>query len=253
MRPPAAGSALGFQQRPHRGPVREVRLGWGGKSGALRAATFGVNDGVVSNLSLIMGVAGGGVSREVLLLAGVAGLIAGAFSMAAGEYISMRFQREMFEHALHMEAHELHEDPEGERRELEEIYRSKGMPPALASEVAGTLMADPQSAIETHAREELGLDPAMLGSPWNAALASLATFALGAFIPLAPFLFASGGTAAAWSVAASGVCLLIVGGAMTLVTGRPFWLSGLRMVAIAGSAASVTYGVGRLLGVGLSA
>ncbi len=238
--------------RPHRGPVTELRLTRGGKSGALRAAIFGVNDGMVSNLSLIMGVAGGGVSREVLLLAGIAGLIAGAFSMAAGEYISMRFQKELFEHALHMEAHELHQDPEGERRELEEIYRSKGMPADLAGRVAEAIMADPDTAMEAHAREELGLDPASLGSPWQAAASSFVTFSLGAFVPLAPFLLVAGPAAVGWALAVSAGALFGVGGSMTLVTGRPFWLSGLRMVVIAAGAASITYGVGRLLGVGIA-
>src|SRR5919201_7133497 len=186
---------------PHPGPIAEQRTG--GKSGALRAAIFGVNDGLVSNLSLIFGVAGAGVSNRVVLLAGIAGLLAGAFSMAAGEYVSMRVQREVFERLIHLEAHELGTDPEGEERELTQIYVSKGIPHELATRVAEALMRDPGIALETHAREELGLDPEEgLGSPWVADGSSFVTFAIGALIPLVPFLI-GGGTGA--TVASAGL------------------------------------------------
>src|SRR5438034_5621006 len=161
---------------PHPGPIAtEQRTA--DKSGALRAAIFGVNDGLVSSVSLIMGVAGAGVSNHVILLAGVAGLLAGAFSMAAGEYVSMRVQRELFERLLHIEAHELATEPDEELEELQRIYETKGFPANLARQVAEVVMQDPDVALETHAREELGLDPGQLGSPWGAALSSFLTFA----------------------------------------------------------------------------
>lgn len=240
---------------PHPGPTAgaDPPRGLGGKSGALRAAIFGVNDGLVSNLSLIMGVTGAAVSNEVVLLAGVAGLLAGSFSMAAGEYISMRVQRELFEGLLHYEAHELATEPDREHEELQEIYRTKGFPPELARDVAEAVMKDPRLALETHAREELGLDPQELGSPWAAAVSSLLTFAAGAAVPLLPFVFMSGRTAALIAVAASLTALFSVGAALSYATRRPMWLSGGRMLLVGGVAAAVTFGVGRLLHVGAGA
>ena len=218
-----------------------------GKSGALRAAIFGVNDGLVSNLSLIMGFAGAAVSNRVILLAGVAGLLAGAFSMAAGEYISMQNQRELFQRLLHLEAHELATEPEEERRELQEIYERKGFPPHLAREVTEVVMKDPEMALETHAREELGLDPAELGSPPGAAASSFVTFALGAGVPLLPFVFTSGLTAALVAIAASGVALVAVGAGLSILTGRHLVLSALRQLLVGAVAATVTFAVGRAL------
>lgn len=236
--------------RPHPGPVPGEQRTSGGTSGALRAAIFGVNDGLVSNLSLIMGVTGAGVSNEVILLAGVAGLLAGAFSMAAGEYISMRVQRELFERLIHVEAHELAIDPEGEKRELVELYRKKGMPDEVARGAAEALMRDPVVALETHAREELGLDPERgLGSPWGAAGSSFLAFSFGALVPLIPFMIGSGVAAAMASVAASAVTLFSVGATMSLFTGRRLLVSGGRMLLVGASAAGITYGVGRLLDV----
>ena len=236
---------------PHPGPVGgdgEQRTG--GKSGALRAAIFGVNDGLVSNLSLIFGVAGAGVDNQVVVIAGVAGLLAGAFSMAAGEYISVRVQREVFERLIHLEAHEISADPETERRELAEIYERKGLPPDLASQLATELMRDPETALETHAREELGLDPEQgLGSPTAAASASFVMFAFGAFVPLIAFLFGSGGGAVAVSAVLSGVALFGVGAAMSFLTGRKPVFSGIRMLAIGAAAAGITYFVGKTLNV----
>ncbi len=234
---------------PHPGPIGgEQRVG--GKSGALRAAIFGVNDGLVSNLSLIFGVAGAGVDNKVVVLAGVAGLLAGAFSMAGGEYISVRVQREVFERLIHLEAHEIGSDPEAERAELAELYVRKGLPRDLADLLATELMKDPEVALDTHAREELGLDPREgLGSPFAAAGASFATFSLGALVPLLPFLFGSGSAAVVVSAALSGGALFGVGAAMSYLTGRSAILSGLRMLAIGGSAAAVTYVVGKLLDV----
>jgi vacuolar iron transporter family protein len=237
------------QMHPHPGPTPsgELPFGVGGKSGALRAAVFGVQDGLVSNLSLIMGVAGAAVSNRFIVVAGVAGLLAGAFSMAAGEYHSMRVQRELFERLLHLEAHELATMPEAEHHELRRIYERRGFPPRLAREVTDVVMADPAVALETHAREELGLDPDQLGSPWGAAASSFFTFGVGAFIPLVPFLAGSGVAAVSASIAASAVALLGVGATMSLLTGRSAVFSGVRMLVLGGLAASVTYAVGRAL------
>ncbi len=236
--------------RPHPGPVpprSERSLASGGKSGALRAAIFGINDGLLSNLSLIMGVAGASVQNRFILVAGVAGLLAGAFSMGAGEFVSMRVQREVFERLLHIEAHELSGQPEEERQELRAIYEEKGFPPKLAREVTDVVMSDPQVALETHAREELGLDPDELGSPVGAALSSFVTFAVGAAVPLVPFVFGSGVAAIVAAITASGVSIFAVGAAMSMLTGKPAWLSGGRMLVVGAVAASITFGVGRLL------
>ena len=208
-----------------------------------------MNDGLVSNLALIMGVAGAGVAPRVVLLAGVAGLLAGAFSMGAGEYISMRVQRELFERLLHIEAHELGTDPEGETRELAELFHKRGIPEELADRVAETLMEDPQTALEIHAKEELGLDPEELGSPWGAASSSFLTFSVGAVVPLAPYLFAEGTAAAIAAVGLALGALFGVGAAMTYFTGRNLAYSGVRMMLIGGGAALVTFWIGRLLGV----
>lgn len=239
---------------PHPGPTSEAdRIrGTGAKSGALRAAIFGVNDGLVSNLSLIMGVAGANASNRFILLAGVAGLLAGAFSMGAGEYISMRAQREMFERLLHLEAHELATEPEEERAELQEIYERRGYPAALARQVTDVVMKDPAVALETHAREELGLDPEELGSPWGAAASSLLTFSIGAAIPLFPFVLGSGTAAVVGAVIGSAVALFAVGATLSRFTGRSLLPSGTRMLLVGGIAATVTYGVGTLLHVSTS-
>lgn len=237
---------------PHEGPVDgEQRTG--GRSGALRAGIFGANDGLVSNLSLIMGVAGAGAENEIVILAGVAGLLAGAFSMAAGEYISMRVQREVFERLIHLEAHEIGTDHAGEREELAELYRRKGISAELADRLADELMRDPQMALETHAREELGLDPQEgLGSPWAAAVSSFATFAAGALVPLVPFWFGSGDGVVIASAVLSILALFAVGSGMSYLTGRSFVVSGLRMMLIGAAAAAITYAVGSLLEVGTS-
>jgi vacuolar iron transporter family protein len=232
---------------PHPGPVTEQAAG--GRSGALRAAIFGVNDGLVSNLSLIFGVAGAGVDNDVVIVAGVAGLVAGAFSMAAGEYISVRTQREVYERLIHLEAHEIGSDPEIERQELAEIYVRKGLSRELSERLATELMRDPETALETHAREELGLDREGLGSPFAAAGSSFVTFAVGAFVPLIPFLVSSGTPAVVASAILSGLALFGVGAAMSYLTERPWLLSGLRMLAVGGSAAAVTFLVGELLNV----
>src|SRR5438093_5796546 len=182
------------RMHPHGGPTGDADSApaMGSRSGAFRAAIFGVNDGLVSNLSLIMGFTGANVSNHVILLAGVAGLLAGAFSMGGGEYVSMRVQRELFERLLHMEAHELATEPEEEHEELREIYEQRGFPRELAQRVTEVVMADPKVALDTHAREELGLDPEELGSPWGAAISSFVMFSVGAAVPLIPFVVGSG-------------------------------------------------------------
>jgi vacuolar iron transporter family protein len=240
------------RMRPHVGPLPhegEIKGIVGGKSGALRAAIFGVQDGLVSNLALIMGVAGAGVSSRLVLVTGVAGLLAGALSMAAGEYVSMRTQRELFERLIHLEAHELGTDPEGETEELSELLAGRGIPDDLARQAAEALMRDPETALEVHAREELGLDPDQLGSPGGAAWSSLATFSVGAFVPLAPYLLTEGATAAWTAVSLALGALFAVGALMSRYTGRPLLLSGGRMLLIGGGAALLTFLIGNLLGV----
>lgn len=235
---------------PHEGPVGGEQSASSGKSGTLRAAIFGVNDGLVSNAALIMGFAGAAQPRAVIVLAGISGLLAGAFSMGAGEYISMRVQRELLERMLHLEAHELGSDVEGERRELAEIYERKGLTPDLASRVATQLSIDPKVALDIHAREELGIDPDEgLGSPWGAAISSFLMFSAGAIVPIVPFLFASGSRATVAAIAVTGVALLTVGGLTARLTGRSIALSAARMLAIGMAAAAVTYGIGALIGV----
>ena len=238
---------------PHAGPVGAEQDASSSKSGALRAAIFGMNDGLVSNLSLIFGVAGADVSGKVVVIAGFAGLLAGAFSMGAGEYVSMKVQREVFEQLIHKEAHEIATQPEEELRELAQIYERKGIQPETAERIAEELMKDPEVALETHAREELGIDMREgLGSPWAAAGSSFVMFSIGAVVPLVPFLVTTGGTAVAASAGLSGVTLFAVGGAMTILTGRRVLFSGARMFAIGAVAAAITYGVGTLLGVAVS-
>jgi vacuolar iron transporter family protein len=225
--------------------------GLGGKSGALRAAIFGANDGLVSNLALIMGVAGATDRHQTVLLAGIAGLLAGAFSMGAGEFISMRVQRDVFENLLEYERKEQEDSPDEELAELIAIYETKGIPEELARATAEAVHANPDLRLDTHAREELGLDPADLGSPWGAAISSFITFSIGALIPLMPFLFLDGTMAIVVASVLSLATLFAIGGAMTMLTGKHFYVQGLKMMAIGGSAALVTWLVGNLLGVNL--
>lgn len=223
-----------------------------GSSGSLRAGVFGVNDGLVSNASLILGIAGATGNSSAVLLAGVAGLLAGAFSMAAGEYISMRSQREMFEYQIGMERAELDQYPQEEAAELALIFAAKGMDAVTARDVAEKLIADPDRALDTLAREELGLNPDELGSPWGAALASFMAFAAGAIIPLLPFLFTRGTEALIYAIGLTCCALFAVGAAMSLFTGRNAWLGGLRMLAIGSAAGAGTYIIGKALGVTLA-
>ena len=238
---------------PHPGPVGEQGGAAGGRSGALRAAIFGLNDGLVSNLSLIFGVAGAGVDNTVVIVAGIAGLLAGAFSMGAGEYVSMRVQREVFERLIHLEAHELGTQPDEEQRELADIYVAKGLSRRLAERIAEEVHRDPELALDVHAREELGLDPqAGLGSPWAAAGSSFAMFSIGAFVPLVPFLFTKGGSAVLIASIVAGLTLFGVGAATSVLTGRSPWFSGGRMLLIGAAAAGITYAVGSILDVAVT-
>ncbi len=221
------------------------------RSGTLRAIIFGVSDGLVSNLSLVMGVAGASDQGSLILLAGVAGLLAGAFSMAAGEYISMQSQRELFEHQIELERAELEAMPDEEQQELTEIYVAKGFPREEAERIAERMFEDPATALDALVREELGLDPDELGSPWGAAFGSFLAFAVGAVIPVAPYLFGSGAPAFAISLGVSLVALFAVGAGVSLLTGKGVVFSGLRQLGIGAAAAAVTYLVGSLIGVGV--
>jgi VIT1/CCC1 family predicted Fe2+/Mn2+ transporter len=214
----------------------------------LRPAVFGASDGVVSNLCLILGVSGASSSSHAVLVSGVAGLLAGAFSMAAGEYVSVRSQREMFEHQIDAERDELAEYPEQEAAELSLIYQARGLSKEDADKTAGHLIANPQQALDTLSREELGLDPASLGSPYSAALSSFASFAVGAAVPLAPFLITTGRSALSASIALTAAALFGIGCAISLFTGHGALRSGVRMLLVGGMAGTVTYLIGRLVG-----
>jgi VIT1/CCC1 family predicted Fe2+/Mn2+ transporter len=216
---------------------------------ALRAAVLGANDGLVSNLSLVMGVAGAGLSSRAVLITGVAGLLAGAFSMAMGEWVSVQSSRELHQRELDREAEEIATDPKHERAELTTLYQRRGLTREESRRLASRVMSSEHAALEAMAREELGFDPAELGgSAWVAASASFALFTLGAIVPVVPFAVTGGDTAVALSLLASGVALLGIGAAITLLTGRGAWRSALRQLAIGFAAAAVTYGVGGLVG-----
>ena len=220
--------------------------------GALRAAVFGANDGLVSNASLILGVAGAAGEGGIVLLTGVAGLLAGAFSMASGEYVSVRSQRELLEYQLGLEKAELAKYPAEEATELALIYEARGMPIDEAQALARRIISDPEAALQTLAREELGLDPTTLGSPWTAALSSFLAFAVGATVPLLPWLLLAGTAALPASVALTALALFVLGAALSLFTGRGALYSGARMLTIGGAACTATFGIGHLLGVRLS-
>jgi VIT1/CCC1 family predicted Fe2+/Mn2+ transporter len=219
-----------------------------GVGGALRAVVFGLNDGLVSNFSLVMGVAGGTSHNGFVVLAGVAGLVAGALSMASGEWISISSQRELYENELRIEKEEVRAFPEEEREELELIYRAKGIAPDAARALAENIMSRSDVALDTLAREELGLDPAKLGSPWVAAISSFLAFALGALIPLLPFCFGSGTAPIVVAAAVSLLALFATGAATSIFTGRHAGRAGFRMAAIGAVVAAITYGVGSLVG-----
>jgi VIT1/CCC1 family predicted Fe2+/Mn2+ transporter len=216
---------------------------------ALRAAVLGANDGLVSNLSLVMGVAGADLARRSVLITGIAGLLAGAFSMAMGEWISVQSSRELNQRLLDREAEEIASDPEHEHAELVTLYRRRGLTAEEAHGLASRVMSSEDAALEAMARDELGIDPQELGgSAWVAAAASFALFTVGAIVPVIPFAITGGDTAVALSLAGSGLALLGIGAAITLLTGRGVWRSALRQLAIGVGAAVVTYGAGHLVG-----
>ncbi|MEV5955308.1 VIT1/CCC1 transporter family protein [Streptomyces sp. NPDC051987] len=219
---------------------RDVNGGW------LRPAVFGAMDGLVSNLALLTGVAGGAVGHQTIVITGLAGLAAGAFSMAAGEYTSVASQRELVEAELDVERRELRRHPQDEEAELAALYEARGVEPELAREVARQLSADPEQALEIHAREELGIDPGDLPSPLVAAVSSFGSFALGALLPVLPFLL---GATALWpALLLALVGLFGCGAVVAKVTARSWWFSGLRQLALGGAAAGVTYALGAVFG-----
>lgn len=239
----ADGSTLGRLEGRHRTV--------GGN--ALRAAVLGANDGLCSNLSLVMGIAGATTDHRTIWLTGVAGLLAGACSMALGEWVSVTSARELAEREVRIERSELEEAPEEEREELELIYESKGLTGSEAKEVSRELMKDPKTALDALSREELGIDPTELGgSPWVAALTSFALFSLGAVIPVVPYLVAVGRTAFVASIATAGLGLFGIGAAISVFTGRSPWLSGGRQVLLGLTAAAVTFTVGHVIGVAVA-
>jgi VIT1/CCC1 family predicted Fe2+/Mn2+ transporter len=219
---------------------RDVTGGW------LRPAVFGAMDGLVSNFALIAGVAGGRVHHQVIVLTGLAGLAAGAFSMAAGEYISVASQSELAQAEIEVERRELQRSPEAEERELAQLYEARGLSPELAQEVARQLSRDPEEALGVHAREELGIDPGDLPSPTLAAGSSFLSFAVGACLPVIPYLLGAVDLWPAALLAAAG--LFTAGALVSRVTARSWWFSGLRQLLLGGAAAVVTFAVGSLIG-----
>jgi vacuolar iron transporter family protein len=236
--PMDARAAIAARERWHRG----------GRGGSVRAAIFGMNDGLVSNLSLVLGVAGAGADSHALVVTGLAGLLAGASSMAVGEYTSVASQRDLLARQVALERREIAEAPEEEAAELALIFKQKGLTTEQASRTAAELLKNPEQALDTLVREELGLDPDDLGSPWGAASSSFVMFAVGATVPVLPFLFMKGSAAMAASAGLAGIVLMAVGSVVGFLSGTAIWKSALRMVGLAALAAGVTYFVGRLFG-----
>ena len=246
IQPARLGAALGRWlggARPGGSRHRDVQ------GGTQRAAVLGAGDGLLTNLSLVLGVAGASTNASAVRLAGVAGLLAGAFSMAAGELVSVRAQHEMAEREVQVERQELAEDPEGERKELAGMYRAQGLPADDADTVARILSANPGIALDTHARLELGIDPQAPGSAWQAAVSSFVSFSVGAILPLFPWFFAAGSVAVIASVIIGAIAALALGAAIGAMAGRNVAGTALRQLAVAAVAAAVTYGVGSLLGI----
>lgn len=241
-----SGSALAMLEGRHRST---------GGGNSLRAAVLGSNDGLVSNLSLVMGVAGATVASgsNAVLIAGIAGLLAGAISMALGEWLSVQSSRELYHYQIQTEKEEIEQSPEEEVQELALIYESRGMLPEMAKKMADQMLSNPDTALDTLAREELGVNPDELGgSAWEAALTSFVLFIIGAIIPLSPFFFTTGMTAVFISIAVSAVGLFLLGAVITLFTGRTILFSGFRMVVFGLVAAAITFGIGSLIGTTIS-
>lgn len=239
-----SGAEVGYRGAEIHHKHRDVTGGW------LRPAVFGAMDGLVSNFALISGVAGGGLDATTIALTGVAGLAAGAFSMAAGEYTSVATQAELAIAEMRVESEEIRRRPHAEREELAQLYMSRGVDPDLAREVAAQISRDPEKALAIHAREELGVDPNDLPSPVVAAVSSFLAFAVGAVIPVLPYLL---GATTLWPALVLAVLGLFGAGALAArVTARSWWFSGLRQLALGGAAAVITYGFGAAVGAGLS-
>jgi len=237
------GGALARLEGRHRGV--------GGN--ALRAAVLGSNDGLVSNLSLVMGVAGADLASHTILITGLAGLLAGACSMAMGEWLSVQSSRELYERQIEVEADEIAEAPEEEQEELALIYQAKGLPADEARALAAKMMADRENVLDTLTREELGINPEELGgSAWEAAISSFVLFVAGAIVPVIPFVFLAGRSAVATSLGLSAVALFLIGSAITLLTGRGAVRAGIRQLLIGMCAAGVTFCVGKLIGAAVS-
>jgi len=220
------------------------------QGGGARAAVFGMQDGLLTNVALVLGSAGANPGPGVVRLVGVLGLVAGAFSMGAGEYTSMQFQRELLQRELDLERHEIDHRPEGERRELIHIYERRGVDPTVARRLASEMMRTPELALETHAREELGIDPAALGSPAQASLSSFVSFAVGALVPLLPWFFARGTAATVASVGLGALAAFALGAARGVFARRPWVRSGVRQLAMSAAVAAALYGVGAGVGTG---
>jgi VIT1/CCC1 family predicted Fe2+/Mn2+ transporter len=243
----------GRRMTPAAAITRGERWHRAGRSGTLRAVIFGVSDGLVSNLALVMGVAGATTDQAgFIVAAGIAGLLAGAFSMAAGEYVSMQSQRELYERQIELERAELEAMPEEEEAELASLFRAKGFTEDESATIARRLLTDPSHALDTLVREELGLDPEELGSPVGAASGSFIAFAIGAVVPVIPYLVLSGQAAFSASLILSLAALFAVGAGVSLLTGRGVLYSGLRQVGLGAAAAAVTYAVGRAIGVAVA-
>ena len=263
--PEARGARMAADERSHARLFRAIGEQTAGLSGgavarlegrhrsgggnALRAAVLGANDGLVSNASLVMGVAGAELAGQSILITGLAGLLAGSLSMALGEWLSVQSARELFEHQIGIERDELLAAPDEEAEELALIYQAKGLPADQARDLGQRLVQDPQAALDTLAREELGVDPAELGgSAWVAAITSFLLFSAGAIIPVLPYFFTAGTSAVIISVTLSVIGLFIIGAAITVITGRNALFSGLRQVLFGVTAAAITFGIGRLFG-----
>jgi VIT1/CCC1 family predicted Fe2+/Mn2+ transporter len=214
-----------------------------------RASVFGVSDGLVTNASLILGFAGANPGHNIVRLAGLAGLVAGGFSMASGEYISVRAQKELLEYEIDVERRSIEESPVQEQEELRELFVSRGIDGDLANRLSQDLMRDPEMALRTHAREELGVDPSATGSPWGAAISSLLSFAFGAFIPLLPWIVTSSGNPILWSIVFAVITAAAVGGVIGWFTRNGIFRWAFRQVLVGALAAAVTFGIGRLVGV----
>jgi VIT1/CCC1 family predicted Fe2+/Mn2+ transporter len=265
--PDAVAAGLPEDERAHAELIRQIASKDGATAGsdiarlegrhrvasgnALRAGVLGVNDGLVSTLVLVMGVAGASPGREFVFLSGVTGLLAGSISMALGEWVSVRSSAEAFERELQIERDEIAENPEEERQELALIYEAKGLPTDLAQDAADYIFEDKEAALDTLAREELGMSPGDVGSPWVAAITSFLLFAVGAFLPVIPWAFTGGLTATVLSALLAGIGLFAAGAATSIFSARPVWFTGGRMLLFGLTAAAITYGIGAAVGVGV--